>query len=256
MSSPRPTTLPDPATREQQLNDQGSMVPMRVTAELEAGIAHAHPWGIALDGLLASLIHAAAGDDNATGVLDLDEPPLIELPLARCGSVRSWHWAATCSYPLDGHDQRPALQHWMTRTDHAALEALSATLPKTLSDARGPYRVHRVPVLVTTCTAVSWHAIGDPAQVTRLLEPVAAIGKKRAHGHGRVLSWTIEPASDLEAFDAAHLHPDGSLGRPAPTSCLTGRDVADAGIGLAGIRPPYIHPATQARLRLPTHPTA
>ena len=34
--------------------------PLRVTAHLEAGIAHAHDWGIALDGLLAGLIHSAA----------------------------------------------------------------------------------------------------------------------------------------------------------------------------------------------------
>lgn len=254
MSLPRPATLPDPATCEPASHEP--MTPLRVTAHLEAGIAHAHPWGIALDGLLASRLHAAAGTNSGPGVLDLDQPPLIELPLARCGDGDSWHWAATSSYPLDGHNERPQLLHWMTRIDHSAIEALSGAMPKVISDTRGPYRVHRVPLLVTMCTAVSWYAIGDADRVAALLEPITAIGKKRAHGHGRVLTWSIEAAPAMDDFTAAHLHPDGTLGRPTPADCLTGRKVVDGGIGLAGLRPPYIHPATQTRLHLPTHPGA
>ena len=34
--------------------------PMVVTATLETGIAHAGPWGIALDGLLAAQLHDRA----------------------------------------------------------------------------------------------------------------------------------------------------------------------------------------------------
>ena len=34
------------------------MTPLTVTAQLQAGVAHAGPWGIALDGLLAGVVHA------------------------------------------------------------------------------------------------------------------------------------------------------------------------------------------------------
>lgn len=52
---------------------------------------------------------------------------------------------------------------------------------------------------------------------------------------------------------AAHLHPDGNLGRPTPDACLAllCRPVDDGGRGRAGIRPPYMHTARQHELNLP-----
>ena len=189
-------------------------------------------------------------------VLEVDDPPVIELPLARCGTGQSWHWAATCAWPVDGHSHRPDVTYWMSKADHRDLEQLASSMPKTVSDARGRYRGHHMPIMTTICTAVTWHAVGDVDQVRALLLEVAAIGKKRRSGHGRVLSWTVSPATDLTLWQAGHLHPDGTLGRPVPTACVYGQqDVVTSGVGPAGIRPPYIHPATQQQLHLPVHPS-
>lgn len=231
--------------------------PVRVRAHLAGGIAHAAPWGIALDGLLASELwartKAAARDAGTTyqRALEQDDPPDLPLPLARCDRGRTWHWAATCARP-DDLPSRVDVRSWIGRVDQRALDQASVGLPKTVSDRQGRYRARRMPLLVTPCRSVTWHAIGDAAAITELLEGLDSIGKKRSSGEGHVLRWEITPAPDLDPYAAAHLHPDGTLGRPTPAGCLQDHTgILDGGLGRAGIRPPYMHPARQQHLHLP-----
>ena len=109
-----------------------------------------------------------------------------------------------------------------------------------------------MPILLTVCGSISWRAVGDADKIRELLADVASIGKKRAAGEGQVLRWEVQDAPFLDVFSAGHLHPDGSLGRPVPPTCLEGRNsVRHSGTGLAGLRPPYIHPDRQHQLTLP-----
>lgn len=233
-------------------------VPIRVRARLAGGIAHATPWGIALDGLLAAQlwpqIKAAriAAGTYTTRALREESPPDLELPLARCTRAGGdlWHWAATCAFPEHATGQ-PDVHTWIGRTDHRDLEHVADWLPKTVSDRQGRYRSHRMPLLVTACSAVTWHALGDPAAVADLLADVSSIGKKRATGEGHVLAWDIETVDGLDEFTAGHLHPDGTLGRPTPQGCLPTRGPGTSNVGTAGIRPPYMHPARQHEVALP-----
>ena len=235
------------------------MIPLTVRARLASGLAQAAPWGISLDGLLAAEIwqdqKAARRADGhyPPGLLEQPHPVDLPLPLARCTTAGElWHWAATCAWPENRPDLPPDIRTWTGRVDHRAVEQLTPGLPKVLSDRQGRYRARRMPLLVTACTAVSWHAIGDPDAIRRHLTGITAIGKKRSHGEGHVLAWEVTPAPRLDPWTAAHLHPDGTLGRPTPAGCLRGRDpVTDGGTGTAGLRPPYMHPARQATLQLP-----
>lgn len=236
----------------------GPMVPFVVRAHLAAGIAQSAPWGIALDGLLASELwarHKAACRDGHrpyTRAMECAEPPDLDLPLARCQpSTGPWHWAATCASPEEHHD-RLDVHTWTGRVDARALEQVATGLPKVVSDRQGRYRARRMPLLVTSCASVRWRAVGDIDAVHELLESITSIGKKRSTGEGHVLRWDVAAAPELDDFTAAHLHPDGSLGRTIPTRChqrLT--PVADGGYGRAGIRPPYMHPDRQHDLHLP-----
>ena len=235
-----------------------SLVPLRVRARLAAGIAHASPWGIALDGLLAAQLWAAQrttlrAQPDYTRPADQPVPPDLNLPLARCTPPDGpWHWAATCAYP-DPPPSRVDVHTWTGRADHRALEQLATRLPAHLPARQGRYRARRMPLLVTPCPAVTWHAVGDLDAVTELVSDIVSIGKKRSSGEGHVLGWEVSPAPDLDPLTAAHLHPDGSLGRPTPPACLARFDrlVPDGGTGRAGIRPPYMHPARQHQLHLP-----
>ena len=236
-----------------------STVPLLVRAHLASGIAHAGPWGIALDGLLAAELWAdrkaaARGAGELSPALsDLDDPEDLPLPLKRCStSTGMWHWAATCAHPEGRKGDVPEVRYWTGRADHSALEDMTATFPAALSDRQGRYRARFMPLLVTVCQSVVWRAVGDPEQIAALLHPLAAIGKKRSAGEGRVLAWEITPTPGEDPWAAAHLHPDGTLGRPTPEECLQGHTVGDdGGVGTAGLRPPYMHTARQHQLRLP-----
>ena len=112
------------------------MRPLLVKARLAHGIAHAAPWGVSLDGLLAAEIWAdqKAGKRDRGEVVtalaaDVD-PEDLDLPLARCelSGGGLWHWAATCAYPEKPVDH-PVVRYWTGRPDHAALGDLVADLP-------------------------------------------------------------------------------------------------------------------------------
>ena len=235
-------------------------VPLLVRAHLAGSVAHAAPWGVSLDGLLAAQLWAeektaqiAAGHPPEP-MADLAYPKDLILPLARCqGPDRPlWHWAATTAWPDDAPEHPTAAHTWTARLDHRAIETLTDSLPATVSDSRGRYRAYRMPLLVTTATSLVWRAVGDPSAIEALLRPLTAIGKKRSAGEGHVLRWSIHSQPQADPWAAAHLHPDGTLGRPTPPGCLHQHpDIVDGGTGTAGLRPPYMHPSRQHELHLP-----
>jgi hypothetical protein len=142
--------------------------PLTVRAHLAFGIAQAAPWGIALDGLLASELWARQKascrerGQEYVRAMERDDPPDLDLPLARCTPTDGpWHWAATCALP-DQDSGRVDVHTWTGRVDARALEQVSTGLPKTVSDRQGRFRARRMPLLVTPCASVTWHAVGDP----------------------------------------------------------------------------------------------
>lgn len=153
-------------------------------ARLAHGIAHAAPWGVSLDGLLAAEIWADQkagkrdrGEDVAALSADVD-PVDLDLPLARCelSGGDLWHWAATCAYPEKPVDH-PVVRYWTGRPDHAALGDLVADLPGVVSERQGPYRSRSMPLLVTSTDTVTWQCVGDDARIMAILQGIAAIGK-------------------------------------------------------------------------------
>src|ERR1700676_241829 len=106
-----------------------AFVPLLVRARLAAGVACAAPWGVSLDGLLASEIwaerkaaardsgqHGGALTGTGTGTAD---PEDLELPLARCTAAGPllWHWAATCAFPEGVTTGLPDVRYWTGRVD-------------------------------------------------------------------------------------------------------------------------------------------
>lgn len=227
-------------------------LPLRITATLQTGIAHSTPWTVTLDGLLASqLWHTTPEAATDVRALDQDNPPDLDLPLARCTlDPDHWHWAATCGWP-DRHTDTSEIHYWGTRLDHRHTEQHATALPQHLHDNRDRWKAFWMPLPVTVARTLTWHAIGDPEAIRALLEPLQAIGKKRSQGEGRVLAWTITPAPDLDEFTAGHLSPTGTLARPTPTACLRGRTIDDGGPGYAGIRPPTMHHSRKTDVHLP-----
>lgn len=237
----------------------GVMQPLIVRAELAAGVAQGAPWAPALDGILASRRWATEKETEiADGryqvrALTQDYPPDLELPLVRCPLVEGpqWHWLSTCGWP-EGPAGDTSVHTWTGRVDARELEEVADVLPKVVSRRQGRYRSRCMPLLVATCRALTWRAVGDPAAIAQLLDGVISIGKKRSSGEGKVVQWSVTPVAGLDVIIAGHLHPDGSLGRPTPAPCHAHLpDGESGGYGTAGVRPPYMHRSRQHQVHLP-----
>ncbi|WP_394276130.1 hypothetical protein [Luteococcus sp.] len=230
------------------------MVPLLVTARMATGVVTAHPWGIALDGILAAQLWAQIVDttpaDQVAWPSTTPVPPDLDLPVARCtvAGADLWHWASTCSHASlvetqVGYRYQPA--------PGALMESYTAAMPASINPGTRWSR-REVPHLARVTQELTWRAVGDPTRIRSLLEPVTAIGKGRHHGEGRVLSWTVTEHPDADPWAYSHLHITGHLGRPTPPACLPDDLVANHPPMLAGLRPPAMHPSRQHHLCTPT----
>lgn len=209
-----------------------------------------------MDGIVASQLWAdrkaaqlAAGEDPVG--LDPDrEPEDMDLPFERLEFGDGWYWAATCGYP-DALDPHPEVRYWTGRADQAALAVLTDNPPAAIPDRQGRLRSRVMPLPVLMCGRMVWHAVGDLSQLLEVLSSVRSIGKKRGCGEGEVRAWTVEVV-DVDRFAAAHLHPDGSLGRPTPIDVLGEQPAMRTGArAVLGVRPPVMHPSRRAEVWLP-----
>jgi CRISPR type IV-associated protein Csf3 len=243
------------------------MTALTVTARLQQGIVLDTLFGTALDGLLASTIRdrAKAERTHATGTLTTgslldgglheDTPAVVDLPLDRCGTGPDWHWMCTTAYPTnpDGSLMSGDLDvhHHHSRIRERVVENTATRIPASIPPASGRYRMRRMPVVSTPATTVTWRAVGDPDAIADLLTAIPAIGRRRGTGEGTVLEWAITPDPTLDPFEAGHCHPNRTLGRPSPLHCVQHLGLPTDREGVAGLRPPYWHFATQSRVVLP-----
>lgn len=237
-------------------------VPLRVTATTPHGVVLSLPWGIALDGLLASVLwHRRKWSARQAGVhltYHHDQPPEpIELPLARCGDPATdddWHWMATFA-DLHPHTYSDPDIRWRTsRTDRHRLQALTpAGGSNVVSDRSGRYQHRMIPVIAHPVTSLTWRAVGDPDAIRDLLADrrLKAIGKHTGVGEGVVTRWEVTETPDVTDWAAGHEHEPGVIGRTIPLRCLR-HETHIAPSGLATIRPPYLHPYSRTH----TYPPA
>lgn len=240
------------------------MIPLQITATTPHGVVLSRPWGIALDGLLASVLwHRHKWAARASGkhlTYHHDTPPVpIELPLSRCGTLDhddDWHWMATFA------DQHPRAQatdpdiRWRTsRTDRNRLQHLTATIgSQVVSDRAGRYQRRLIPVMAHTTATLTWRAVGDADGIRDLLADLPSIGKHRGVGEGVVTQWDVTEVPEVNPWSAGHEHEPGVLGRTTPLRCLNNTWIATHAAGSGGtgaIRPPYLNPTTRAMVYHP-----
>ncbi|MEY8019169.1 hypothetical protein [Mycobacterium servetii] len=233
------------------------MIALQITAHTPHGIVLSQPWGIALDGLLASVLwHRRKWAARAAGhhltYQHHATPETIDLPLARCGDPThdsDWHWMATFAdlHP-HSHDTIDPDIRWRTaHTDHNRLQQLAPTIGRrVVSDRKGRYQNRIIPVIAHPATLLTWRAVGDPDTIADLLDDLPLIGKHRGVGEGLVTHWHITETSEIDEWAAGHEHEPGILGRTTPLRCLTRQPAVQTGpLATAPIRPPYLHPETR-----------
>ncbi|MBS4730636.1 hypothetical protein MSM1_20725 [Mycobacterium sp. SM1] len=237
------------------------MIALKITATTPHGIVLSRPWGVALDGLLASVLWhrrklAARTAGQHLTYQHTDQPEPLDLPLARCGDPTQdtdWHWMATFADLHPHHDTEPDIRWRTSRTDRHRLQHLTPTIgSQTVSDSTGRYQRRVIPVMAHTATTLTWRAVGNPDLIRELLTDLPSIGKHRGVGEGLVTQWDVTETPDVPHWTAGHEHEPGVLGRTVPVRCLDAINDTKAGpLGTATIRPPYINPSSRTRAYRP-----
>lgn len=237
---------------------------LEITATTPFGVVSGRPWGISLDGILASVLWADAKqlvDPAGARVVEpyspAVSPPDLALPLQRCVAPDgTWHWMCTfglVDHPDDDLDVRLRTR----RTDHTGMARLAETVSANIFDTRGRYRARTVPALAAVTSTVRWRAVGDATEINDLLARVGEIGKHRNTGEGVVTDWTITPAvPEQSQWAYGHEHQPGVLGRIAPAHCVHTAPTPvreHGGRSRAAIRPPYIHASRVTEAYLPAY---
>lgn len=232
--------------------------PVTITAALRTGVCLNPPYGLDLAGLLATRMRRQRdGQRAATGPYahdpqpdsTVEDPADLDLPLSIAHDGRDWSWLASCAILPDPlPDLEPRFHYRVSDTDWAS-RAAHRPLPQILPSA-GSYRDMMLPAPVLPVTTLTWRAVGDPAAVAALLDPVWAVGKRRATGEGRVLGWQVTPGpAGEDPLRWAYVGQDGQILRPIMAGVAEHLGV-DYELGWYARRPPSWHPDRLAQLAM------
>lgn len=196
-----------------------SFSPLKITFHTDgSGVYYDPAEPLTLDGILAaaSARHHVHGEPPARD----EEPFDIPLPLLRWERAGTWGWHASALFP-DG-DTLESLTFWRKRLRQNRIELTEGSPNLT----NGVYRDWNMPLPLLLCRSMVAYAMGERGKVLReLRRSIRWLGKKRAHGRGRVIG--IEAETIGEDWSIAK---DGVMTRWMPRG---------DGTRLVRPRPPY-----------------
>jgi hypothetical protein len=196
-----------------------SFTPLKITFQLDGtGVYYDPHEPLMLDSILAAACshHHVHGEPPARD----EEPFDVPLPLSRWQHSGTWGYRASALFP-EG-DTLETLRFWRKRLRQNRIELTDGSPNLT----NGIYRDWNMPLPLLLCRSMVAHAVGERREVRReLRRNIRWLGKKRAHGHGRVV--------DIEVENCEHdysIERDGVMTRWMPQ---------EGGTRLVRPRPPY-----------------
>lgn len=219
--------------------------PLIVTAHLANGYSAADPWSPSLDGLLAywSLREQLGEEEFALGMTGHRAPVEADLPLARETDPATDLWWWVCSSPEPDHVVAVQQKFFHRRFDIGPATAYLVEGVRRVEVAAGPFKNYRQRRDIQICRTVTWRAVGDAAEVRRLLRRVGNIGFGHTKGVGRVWQITVETGTAEDERIAR-------TRRPLPASYA--ERLGLEGLRLAwGLRPPGRDPSQRADCLMP-----
>lgn len=205
-----------------------TMSPHRITFQLDGSGVYYDPYEpLMLDGILAvafmALVRARKGERYAHEEIGRDEPPYeVALPLDRWEICDSWGWKASALFP-EG-ESAETLVYWRKRLRQGRIEFTDGS-PNTTN---GIYRDWNMPLPLLLCRSMTAYCVTDREgrrDIRRQLAKIRWLGKKRAHGHGRVVGVEVQQIDEDWSITR-----DGIAMRWLPS---------EAGSRLVRPRPPY-----------------
>lgn len=168
-----------------------SLYPLQITIQLDgSGVYYDRREPLHLDSLLAAMLcrwHTSGEPPTRD-----EEPTDISLPLDRWCLNGAWGWKASALFP-EG-ETAETLAYWRKRFREHRADTISPDASPNLTNAT--YRAWNMPLPLLLCHSLVGWCIGDRRAVRRALKDLRYIGKKRAHGHGRVIGVDVERNDD------------------------------------------------------------
>lgn len=193
--------------------------PLRIVFHLDGtGVYYDPHEPLMLDSILAAACsrHHVHGEPPARD----EEPFDIPLPLQRWNLGGTWGWRASALFP-EG-DTVETLQFWRKRMRQNRIELTDGSPNLT----NGIYRDWNMPLPLLLCRSMVAYAVGERREVRReLRRSIRWLGKKRGHGHGRVVDITVDTVEQDHSIQR-----DGVYARWMPR---------ESGTRLVRTRPPY-----------------
>jgi len=157
----------------------------RVTFHLDgSGVVIDPAEPLHLDALLAWALAPRVGVRPCLSRDDPIDPVPLPLDYSRIGGVNVWHASALFPDGPTGED----LAYWRKRFRQSRAE-LTTGSPNLQNST---YRDWNMPLPLLLCTRLVGYASGSRKECKRLLRDVRSLGKKRAHGHGKVIDLELE----------------------------------------------------------------
>lgn len=166
---------------------------LRVVAHMASPLAGDAPH---LDSLLVYVASRLAGKGAGLEGYKVDrkfpcpDTSAIQIPMlrTRCGRFQ----VARCSSPILGEVTADTVEHTAKRigVEHAGL--LAEHERKVVTTTNHWTKSYRLPLRVRRVDRIAWLCVGDRRGIKSLLKYVPAVGKKCAHGYGRVARWEVE----------------------------------------------------------------
>lgn len=136
---------------------------------------------------------------------------------------------------------------WVRQFSDADGVAYLSSKAKRVNTTAGLDKAYNMPIHLRTLIECTWYAVGDIAEISRLLNSyMHAIGKKAAYGNGALQEYTDGCHWQVDAWphDWSERDAAGRLTRGLPATSLDNASIY-------GVRPPYFVRANQILMELP-----
>src|SRR3990172_8470722 len=169
-----------------------SFEPLRITAHLRTGVV-ADRW-LPLDAvLLYQASRERFGVQQATTPGGDPGGEDVTMPLLKIHNGE-WYWYYACSWaqPQPSHGTpggwwiAEGKDHWNKRFDSRFMDLVDfGSRRGKIIVEQGRYKAYHMPVFYYAALRIEWYAVGDRAEIERLLCCGTHLGKKRSQGYGR-----------------------------------------------------------------------
>lgn len=162
-----------------------SMRPLKITFHMDGSGLYYDPFE---PPMFDSILDALCGRRHRHGEPPArdEEPTEVNLPLAKWHDGEVWGWRASALFP-EG-ETAETLTYWRKRLRQNRIELTDASPNVT----NGVYRDWNMPVPLLLTHSLVAYAVGDRRYIRNELRELRWIGKKRAHGHGRVVGIEVD----------------------------------------------------------------